>query len=111
MRFISLVALGAVFASNQVMANNVAFNVAPVGTACGSGTTISCNLSPGKSCKGNLNPKQSSIVITQALGNCHVSLYPQNDQHGGVIQRLNTDSTGTCVFTSVAQYQSYGIYC
>ncbi len=70
-------------------------------TACGAGTTISCTLSSGQSCKGNFSPKQASVVVTQAHGNCHVSLYPDNDQQGGVIQRLDTDTTGTCVFTSV----------
>ncbi|KDR69474.1 hypothetical protein GALMADRAFT_160467 [Galerina marginata CBS 339.88] len=89
----------------------VAFNVAPLGTPCGHGTTISCAPSPGSPCKGNFNPKQASIVVTEAAGNCHVSLYPQNNQAGGVIQRLDTDTTGTCVFTSVAEYQSYGIFC
>ncbi|KJA16898.1 hypothetical protein HYPSUDRAFT_206691 [Hypholoma sublateritium FD-334 SS-4] len=111
MQFISLVALTISAIAGQAIASNVAFNVAPLGTPCGDGTTISCNLSPGQSCKGNFNPKQASIVVTQALGNCHVSLYPSNDQQGGVIQRLDTDTAGTCIFTSVAEYQSYGIFC
>ncbi|KJA16860.1 hypothetical protein HYPSUDRAFT_46895 [Hypholoma sublateritium FD-334 SS-4] len=111
MQFISLAALTICTVASQVMASNVAFNVAPQGAACGSGTTISCTLSSGQSCKGNFSPKQASIVVTQAHGNCHVSLYPDNDQQGGVIQRLDTDTTGTCVFTSAAEYQSYGIFC
>ncbi|PPQ93594.1 hypothetical protein CVT25_005474 [Psilocybe cyanescens] len=111
MQFITVAALTICAVASQAMGALVAFNVAPLGTSCGDGTTISCNLSPGQSCKGNFNPKQASIVVTHALGNCHVSLYPQNNQQGGVIQRLDTDTTGTCVFTSVAEYQSYGIFC
>ncbi|KDR76835.1 hypothetical protein GALMADRAFT_156175 [Galerina marginata CBS 339.88] len=44
----------------------VSFNVAPLGTSCGDGTTISCSPSPGSPCKGNFNPKQASIVVTKA---------------------------------------------
>ncbi|KAF8240482.1 hypothetical protein L208DRAFT_751115, partial [Tricholoma matsutake] len=80
-------------------------------TACGSGMTISCNLSPGQSCSGNFNPIQASIIITEALGNCHVNLYPENNQQGGIVQSLDTDTTGTCIFTNPAQYQSYAIFC
>ncbi|KAF9535549.1 hypothetical protein CPB83DRAFT_901254 [Crepidotus variabilis] len=107
--FTALVAV-ALCAAPQALAT-VSFNVAPAGTVCGHGTTITCTPSPGHPCKGNFNPKQASIVVTQAQGNCHVSLYPQNNQAGGVAQRLNTDTTGTCVFTSTATWQSYGIYC
>jgi len=108
----------------------VAFNVAPQGAcmypspalaltdvsnqtspACGSGTTISCSPSPGNPCKGNFSPAQASVVVTRAAGNCHLNLYPQANQAGGVSQRLNTDTTGTCVFTSTANWRSYGIFC
>ncbi|KDR72313.1 hypothetical protein GALMADRAFT_1343973 [Galerina marginata CBS 339.88] len=90
----------------------VAFNVAPAGVYCGHGTTITCSPIAGSVvCKNNFTPKQASIVVTHAQGNCHISLYPENNQHGGVIQRLNTDTTGTCIYTDVAEYQSYGIYC
>ncbi|KAL0571629.1 hypothetical protein V5O48_010322 [Marasmius crinis-equi] len=100
------------FAASQPAFANVVFNVAPAGASCGSGTTITCfSPSPSNSCKGNFNPKQASIVVTQAQGNCHISLYPQANQQGGVIQRLNTDTTGTCVFTGSATWASYGVFC
>ncbi|KAF8871058.1 hypothetical protein CPB84DRAFT_1754179 [Gymnopilus junonius] len=127
MKFINLTALAICIFTGQAMGvaipeneleslvarqgSPVAFNVAPLGTSCGHGTTITCVLSPGQSCKGNFNPAQASIVVTEALGNCHVSLYTQPDQQGGVTQRLDTDTTGTCVFTNIATWESYGIFC
>ena len=80
-------------------------------TACGSGTTISCSPSPGNPCKGNFSPAQASIVVTKAAGNCHVSLYTESNQGGSATERLNTDTTGTCVFTSAATWKSYGVFC
>ncbi|KAF8873372.1 hypothetical protein CPB84DRAFT_1753298 [Gymnopilus junonius] len=127
MKFTSITALAIYFFANQAMgaavAGNeleglvarqsapVAFNVAVAGKACGTGTTITCVLAPGQSCKGNFSPAQASVVVTTAHGNCHVSLYPQSNQGGGVSQRLDTDTTGTCVFTNVATWKSYGIFC
>ncbi|KAF9526667.1 hypothetical protein CPB83DRAFT_455782 [Crepidotus variabilis] len=90
----------------------VAFNVSPLNKNCGAGTTITCSgLTSGHSCKGNFSPNQAKIVVTTAQGNCHVSLYPQANQGGGVAQRLNTDTSGTCVETNVASWASYGVYC
>ncbi|KAF8972066.1 hypothetical protein BDZ97DRAFT_1010231 [Flammula alnicola] len=127
MQFINIAALAICVLTNQVMAvavagpevqelvarqgRPVAFNVAPQGAACGTGTTISCSPSTSSPCKGNFNPAQASIVVTEAAGNCHVSLYTEDNQAGGVVQRLDTDTTGTCVFTSAATWKSYGIFC
>ena len=80
-------------------------------SACGSGTTITCTLAPGQSCKGNFSPAQASIEIIIALSGCHVSLYPQSNQQGGVTERLDTGTAGICVFTGSAIWKSYGIYC
>ncbi|KAF9523886.1 hypothetical protein CPB83DRAFT_886604 [Crepidotus variabilis] len=96
-------ALGDVQELEARQTRTVAFNVAPAGASCGSGTTIFCTTGSGGSCKGNFNPKQASIVVTQAAGNCHVSLYPQNNQAGGVVERLNTDTTGTATVYSATK--------
>ncbi|MCJ1316831.1 hypothetical protein MMC15_002152 [Xylographa vitiligo] len=84
-----------------------AFNVSPKGVSCGSGTTIYCS---GSGCKGNFSPAQDTIVITEAAGNCHVSLYTGENQSGTITERLDTDTTGTCVTTS-GSWLSYGFYC
>ncbi|KDR67412.1 hypothetical protein GALMADRAFT_216491 [Galerina marginata CBS 339.88] len=89
----------------------VAFNVAPLRTPCGEGTTIFCSPFPGSPCAGNFDPIQASIVVTEAAGNCHINLYALDNQAGNVVQVLNTDTTGTCVFTSIAEYKSYEIIC
>ncbi|KAF8875723.1 hypothetical protein CPB84DRAFT_1966705 [Gymnopilus junonius] len=127
MQVINLSALAISFFVNQVMgvalpgggARNlvarqsrpVAFNVAPAGQACGTGTTIFCSPSPGSPCTGNFEPAQASIVVTEAAGNCQVELFPEENQQGGVTESLDTDTTGTCVFTNVATWSSYEIIC
>ncbi|MCJ1476759.1 hypothetical protein MMC13_005428 [Lambiella insularis] len=82
------------------------FIVSPPGVSCGSGTLITAN--PGN--KGNFSSGQATIVVTQAAGNCHVSLYTGSNQSGSITERLNTDTTGTCVTTS-GTWLSYGYYC
>ncbi|KAF8956759.1 hypothetical protein BDZ97DRAFT_1955759 [Flammula alnicola] len=90
MQFINIAAFAICVVTNQVMAvavagpevqelvarqgRPVAFNVAPQGAACGTGTTISCSPSTTSPCKGNFNPAQASIVVTEAAGNCHAAL-------------------------------------
>ncbi|KAL0567453.1 hypothetical protein V5O48_014540 [Marasmius crinis-equi] len=105
-----------IFAVSQPALATVAFNVVPVGVSCGSGATITCNSpSAGSPCKGNFSPKQASILVTQAQSGCHISLYPQNNQQGGVVARVSADQLATaCVprpMPTAATWQSYGVYC
>ncbi|MCJ1439266.1 hypothetical protein MMC27_008658 [Xylographa pallens] len=82
-------------AGNLVARNGpTRFTVSPPGASCGSGTSIYCS---GTGCKGNFSPGQSTIVVTEAAGNCHISLYTGSNQSGTITERLNTDTTGTCL--------------
>ncbi|KAF8899749.1 hypothetical protein CPB84DRAFT_1847538 [Gymnopilus junonius] len=84
----------------------IAFNVAPAGQ--GEISSFMWNghnnllLSGSRTIlQRRLHPAQASIVITETAGNCHVSLYPQANQQGGVTQRLNTDTGGICCGTTL----------
>ncbi|ORY14902.1 hypothetical protein BCR34DRAFT_585452 [Clohesyomyces aquaticus] len=101
-----LVVLASILPALALAARPGQFNVAPSGVACGKGTTISV---PDAGAKGNFNPAQSTVVNLKVSGNCHISLYPQANQGGGVSQRLNTDTTGTCI--TGGPWKSYGYYC
>ncbi|KAF9526099.1 hypothetical protein CPB83DRAFT_498649 [Crepidotus variabilis] len=94
----------------------VTFNVSPDRANCGRGTTITCtNPSSSAPCKGNFNPKQNVIHVTGFQSGCHISLYPANNQAGGVMQRVDAGTPAsvcaTPAPTTTAAFQSYGVYC
>ncbi|KAK7450196.1 hypothetical protein VKT23_013079 [Stygiomarasmius scandens] len=76
--------------AQQALAVSFLVSISTAGVQCGPGTTITCNPSPGNSCKGNFNPGQRCIKVTQAQSNCHISLYEQLNQQS-IVDRVSTD--------------------
>ncbi|ORY14907.1 hypothetical protein BCR34DRAFT_585455 [Clohesyomyces aquaticus] len=82
------------------------FNVADGNVECGRGSTIFPSDAPAK---GNFATIQNKIIPYKISKNCHISLYPKDNQQGGVSQRLTTEWVGYCM--TGGAWKSYGYYC
>ncbi|KAJ7207496.1 hypothetical protein GGX14DRAFT_396320 [Mycena pura] len=116
MKFFTLSALVAVAIAHQTLAQ-VTFVVSPsnTNTDCDPGTAISCSQDTitADACKGNFTPGQRCLHIAATHPDCHVSLYTEDNQQGGVQARLSTASGGSIIEASddEAAWLSYGIFC
>ncbi|KAJ7617131.1 hypothetical protein FB45DRAFT_1034431 [Roridomyces roridus] len=79
------------------------------GTAIGPCTQATIN---AHACKGNFSPGQRCLHVGETHPNCHISVYAQPNQQGGVVQRISTASEGTIEASGDdAAWLSYGVFC
>ncbi|KAK6992284.1 hypothetical protein R3P38DRAFT_2570464 [Favolaschia claudopus] len=93
--FLQLVALVTLALGHQAMAQ-VTFVVAPTNANanCVPGTVISCGqtaINTGN-CKGDFTPGQRCVHIASTHPGCHISLFTEEGQQGGVEASLSTAS-------------------
>ncbi|KAJ6578394.1 hypothetical protein B0H19DRAFT_1253636 [Mycena capillaripes] len=90
MIFPKLSALIAIAMAHNSTLAQVTFVVAPSNTS----TAISCDQATidEDTCKGNFTPGQCCLHIATTHPNCHVAVYTEDNQQGGVVERLSTAS-------------------
>ncbi|KAJ7617132.1 hypothetical protein FB45DRAFT_872608 [Roridomyces roridus] len=116
MKFSAALSTGVVLALAQQALGQVTFAVSSsaASSTCTPGTIIWCTQATidAHECKGNFDPGQRCLHITETHPNCHISLYQEENQQGPVEVRISTASEGTIHASSDdPAWLSYGVFC